>query len=253
MAAIDTFEAQALNLLTSPEAREAFDLNREPAHVRDRYGRHRWGQQCLMARRLVEAGVEIVTTTLDGPICGRVQNWDDHGVNQQRVRGLPPPDAVLRPGRDGADRGRVCARAGQARARGRDGRVRAHAAGRERRQHRRGGGQPARRAPCSRAATIGATRSRNSGPAGGSRRAASSARPTARASTSPTPATPPATSSPRSTATSASTPAVSCCPISPAGRSPCCRTAARESRPSAAGRKPPRRDTDVPPVREART
>lgn len=82
MQAIDGFEAQALNLLTSPAARDAFDLGREPEHVRDRYGRNRWGQQCLMARRLVEAGVEIVTTTLDGPLCGRVQNWDDHAVNQ---------------------------------------------------------------------------------------------------------------------------------------------------------------------------
>lgn len=82
MSAIDAFEAQALELLTSPAAREAFDLRREPDHVRDRYGRHRWGQQLLMARRLVEAGVEIVTTTLDGHLCGRVQNWDDHAVNQ---------------------------------------------------------------------------------------------------------------------------------------------------------------------------
>jgi uncharacterized protein (DUF1501 family) len=81
MQAMDRFEAQALNLLTSPTAREAFDLAREPDHVRARYGRHQWGQQCLMARRLVEAGVEIVTTTLDGPLCGRVANWDDHAVN----------------------------------------------------------------------------------------------------------------------------------------------------------------------------
>lgn len=81
MQAMDRFEAQALNLLTSPTAREAFDLTREPAHVRARYGLHQWGQQCLMARRLVEAGVEIVTTTLDGPLCGRVANWDDHAVN----------------------------------------------------------------------------------------------------------------------------------------------------------------------------
>src|SRR5439155_18783028 len=82
MRAMDDFEAKALTLLTSPAAREAFDLRREPAQVRDRYGRNRWGQQCLMARRLVEAGVEIITTTLDGPLCGRVENWDDHAVNQ---------------------------------------------------------------------------------------------------------------------------------------------------------------------------
>jgi hypothetical protein len=82
MGAMDEYETRALELLTSPAARDAFDLSREPDALRDRYGRHRWGQQCLMARRLVEAGVEIVTTTLDGPLCGRVQNWDDHAVNQ---------------------------------------------------------------------------------------------------------------------------------------------------------------------------
>ena len=81
MRAIDEFEARALSLLTSPGARDAFDLTREPNEIRDRYGRHQWGQQCLMARRLVEAGVEIITTTFDGPLCGRVQNWDDHAVN----------------------------------------------------------------------------------------------------------------------------------------------------------------------------
>jgi uncharacterized protein (DUF1501 family) len=79
--AIDEFEARALNLLTSPSAARAFDLEREDPRIRDRYGRNSWGQQCLLARRLVEAGVEIVTTTLDGPLCGRVENWDDHSVN----------------------------------------------------------------------------------------------------------------------------------------------------------------------------
>lgn len=81
MDAVDNFEAQALNLLVSPDARSAFDLSQEPDAVRDRYGRHQWGQQCLMARRLVEAGVEIITTEFDGPLCGRVANWDDHAVN----------------------------------------------------------------------------------------------------------------------------------------------------------------------------
>jgi uncharacterized protein (DUF1501 family) len=81
MRAMDDFEAQALNLLTSPEAARAFDLAAESPRARDRYGLNQWGQQCLMARRLVEAGVEIVTTTFDGPLCGRVANWDDHAVN----------------------------------------------------------------------------------------------------------------------------------------------------------------------------
>ncbi|HZZ77987.1 MAG TPA: DUF1501 domain-containing protein [Gemmataceae bacterium] len=82
MNAMDRFQLQALHLLTRPEAAIPFDLSREPNHVRDRYGRNAWGQQLLMARRLVEAGVEIITTTLDGPLCGRVANWDDHAVNQ---------------------------------------------------------------------------------------------------------------------------------------------------------------------------
>lgn len=80
-AAIDQFETLAWNLLTSPVARRAFDLSQEPPATRDRYGRNTWGQQCLLARRLVEAGVELVTTTLAGPLCGRVQSWDDHAVN----------------------------------------------------------------------------------------------------------------------------------------------------------------------------
>ncbi len=88
LAALDVFERQALNLLTSPNVAAAFDLSREDARVRDRYGRHTWGQQCLMARRLVEAGVEIVTTTFDGPLCGRVANWDDHAVNHNVFEAL---------------------------------------------------------------------------------------------------------------------------------------------------------------------
>ena len=81
MRAMDQFEAQAMTLLTNPQTRNAFDLSKEDARTRDRYGRHRWGQQLLLARRLVESGVEIITSCLDGPQCGRVANWDDHAVN----------------------------------------------------------------------------------------------------------------------------------------------------------------------------
>jgi uncharacterized protein (DUF1501 family) len=88
MDAMDKYEAQALSLLTSAEASAAFDLRRENPRLRDRYGRNQWGQQCLMARRLVEAGVEIVTTTFDGPLCGRVGNWDDHAVNHHVFEAL---------------------------------------------------------------------------------------------------------------------------------------------------------------------
>ena len=52
---------QAFEMLDRPEAREAFNIDAEPAALRDRYGRHRPGQACLLARRLVEAGVPIVT------------------------------------------------------------------------------------------------------------------------------------------------------------------------------------------------
>lgn len=81
MQALDTFEQDAWHLLTSPAAQQAFDLNQEDPKVRDRYGRSSWGQQCLLARRLVEAGVELITTTLGGAEAGRVGNWDDHAVN----------------------------------------------------------------------------------------------------------------------------------------------------------------------------
>ncbi len=81
LAALDEFETRAMTLLTNPKTKEAFDLSREDDRTRDRYGRNSWGQQLLLSRRLVEAGVEVMTTSLNGPLCGRVQNWDDHAVN----------------------------------------------------------------------------------------------------------------------------------------------------------------------------
>jgi len=81
LSALDEFETQALTLLTSSQTKEAFDLSKEDDRVRDRYGRNAWGQQLLLARRLVEAGVDVLTTSLSGPLCGRVNNWDDHAVN----------------------------------------------------------------------------------------------------------------------------------------------------------------------------
>ena len=81
LGALDEFETQAMTLLTNPKTKEAFDLSREDEATRDRYGRNTWGQQLLLARRLVEAGVDIITSSLNGPLCGRVSNWDDHAVN----------------------------------------------------------------------------------------------------------------------------------------------------------------------------
>jgi hypothetical protein len=88
LAALDEFESQAMTLLTNPKTKEAFDLSKEDPRIRDRYGRNAWGQQLLLARRLVEAGVEVMTTSLNGPLCGRVQNWDDHAVNHHVFDGL---------------------------------------------------------------------------------------------------------------------------------------------------------------------
>lgn len=79
--ALDEFETQAMTLLTNPDTKQAFDLSQEDDRTRDRYGRNTWGQQLLLARRLVEAGVDVLTTSLRGPLCGRVSNWDDHAVN----------------------------------------------------------------------------------------------------------------------------------------------------------------------------
>jgi uncharacterized protein (DUF1501 family) len=71
----------AVDLLTSTRAREAFDLSRESPSLRDRYGRTRWGQSMLLARRLVEAGVGAAVVSLFGVENGLIGSWDDHAVN----------------------------------------------------------------------------------------------------------------------------------------------------------------------------
>ncbi|HEV3146616.1 MAG TPA: DUF1501 domain-containing protein [Gemmataceae bacterium] len=80
--AMDSFgkyEQQATEMLIGGRIREALDLSREPATVRDRYGKHLWCQQALMARRLVEAGAAFVTLDLSyHPASG---TWDTHGDN----------------------------------------------------------------------------------------------------------------------------------------------------------------------------
>ncbi len=78
------FQQRAVDLVTGQEARRAFDLEREPGKVRDRYGRHPLGQNLLMARRLIEAGVRLVSVTAwtglpPGENFRNVQTWDMHG------------------------------------------------------------------------------------------------------------------------------------------------------------------------------
>jgi hypothetical protein len=82
MESMDRFNQQAINMMTSPRARDAFDVSKEPEKLRDRYGRHSWGQRALMARRLVEAGCSFVTVAWENPsVAGTFYNWDTHAVN----------------------------------------------------------------------------------------------------------------------------------------------------------------------------
>src|SRR5262249_32053654 len=71
--ALDLHYKAALNLITAPETKRAFALGTEDPRLRDRYGRNRFGQSCLLARRLIESGVRFVTITDGG--------WDTHADN----------------------------------------------------------------------------------------------------------------------------------------------------------------------------
>ena len=75
---MDNNFASAYRLMTSKKAREAFDLTKEPLKVRERYGMTRFGQSCLLARRLVEAGVRFVTINTFITVFDEI-TWDTHG------------------------------------------------------------------------------------------------------------------------------------------------------------------------------
>ena len=68
----------AYRLMSSHQAREAFDLAKEPKKVRERYGMNRFGQCCLLARRLIEAGVRFVTINTFLTVFNEI-TWDIHG------------------------------------------------------------------------------------------------------------------------------------------------------------------------------
>ena len=98
--AVGTFRDKAFDLMTSPATKTAFDIQSEPAKLRDEYGRHTLGQSCLAARRLVEAGVRCVTIDHS--------NWDTHDGNFAVLKNslLPAFDtAISTLFRDLADRG----------------------------------------------------------------------------------------------------------------------------------------------------
>jgi hypothetical protein len=83
-AGLDKYQQAAYDLITSPRAQQAFDLAREPAPLREHYGRHNWGQSILLARRLVEAGVSFVTVSLSDPKGG----WDHHENIAPRIKDM---------------------------------------------------------------------------------------------------------------------------------------------------------------------
>ncbi|GBD37026.1 hypothetical protein HRbin36_02156 [bacterium HR36] len=83
-AALHQFQKQALDLLLSSRGRSAFDLSAEPDKLRDRYGRNRFGQGCLLARRLVEAGARVVFVS-DCTANGH-HEWDTHQNNFKRLK-----------------------------------------------------------------------------------------------------------------------------------------------------------------------
>jgi hypothetical protein len=89
---LGAFHRQALDILRSRSTRDALDLSRESAQVRDRYGQTLFGQGCLAARRLVEVGARFVTVT-----AGFAAGWDTHGGNFTSLRNalLPSLDQTL--------------------------------------------------------------------------------------------------------------------------------------------------------------
>jgi uncharacterized protein (DUF1501 family) len=86
---LDTFHKQALEILRSDRTKKAFDLGKESQTLRDRYGANQFGQGCLAARKLVQAGVRFVTISLGG--------WDTHSgnFNSLKTRLLPQVDQTL--------------------------------------------------------------------------------------------------------------------------------------------------------------
>lgn len=90
----DTYQQQAMDLMTSGKAQTAFNIQQEPDAVRERYGRNRWGQCVLLARRLIEAGVRLVhvqwprepgDNAVDNPL------WDTHAQNPDRLEDVLCP------------------------------------------------------------------------------------------------------------------------------------------------------------------
>jgi hypothetical protein len=86
--ATDKFYQNAFEIISSPQTKRAFDVSRETEQTRDAYGRHYFGQSCLLARRLIESGARFVTVSSGG--------WDTHSSNFSTLRKkLPPLDQAI--------------------------------------------------------------------------------------------------------------------------------------------------------------
>lgn len=83
---LDNYYDQALNLIVSGRAREAFDLELESDAMRDRYGRNTFGQSCLLARRLVEAGTRVVEVVWPKVANSDNHSWDQHKDLSKRMK-----------------------------------------------------------------------------------------------------------------------------------------------------------------------
>ncbi len=83
---LDNYYEQALNLIVSGKAREAFDLGMESDDLRDRYGRNTFGQSCLLARRLVEAGTRVVEVVWPKVANSDNHSWDHHKDLSKRMK-----------------------------------------------------------------------------------------------------------------------------------------------------------------------
>jgi hypothetical protein len=84
---LDESYQKAIAMLTSPDFKNAFNLAQEPARLRDLYGRTTYGQSCLLARRLVEAGAKFINVYFSASIGGKGDNggWDYHGFRGEDV------------------------------------------------------------------------------------------------------------------------------------------------------------------------
>jgi hypothetical protein len=103
-AGLDAYYEKTLSMLSSSAVRNAFDLSAEPEEIRRKYGRTTYGQSCLLARRLVEAGVKFVNVYFSSSIGGQSTTdggWDTHGFNNTfmfpilKARHLPLTDQTL--------------------------------------------------------------------------------------------------------------------------------------------------------------